>query len=532
MNSLEVTIGDLRFNPETGALTFADGSPVDLRHKSKEVLAHLVANAGQTVRKDAFFTTIWPDVAVGDESLAQCISDIRKLVGDDAKRIIQTVPREGYQLALVDVAARPRHRALLTAAFVLLTGLVSVAGWIYFQAPEARSGPPVVAVLPMEDLSLGENKGALGDMLSEGIITDLARYTQLKVIAKNSSFQFRKGGKDIDTIANALGVDYILTGSQQFDGEAVRVSFQLVDTRDGTHVFSDRFDRQLGDVFSVQDDIVTQIAAISGQTLMKHVTRVRGPEDVSSMMLNLRAFDAIAGKFSKENFNIAYDLQTRNVELYPDSPWGYMGVALLLRGAATWGWLDEPNESILARAKESAETALKLDPNNYMAHYTRARVHSQSGEPEEAIYRFEQAVALNPSASDILIGMSDPLLYLGRNEEALEALERAKSIDPLHGNWLFWQQGWAYWQTGECNKGIIAMNSMSHAPDTSKRMLAGLYACAGDKEKATAALKIWLKERPNYTIEDEISSTYDGTWKVEQYLGRWIKDMRFAGMPE
>ena len=411
MKSNEVVIGDLRFEPGTGKLTQADGSPAELRHKSKEVLALLVAHRGQTVPKRVFFDSIWADVAVGDESLAQCIADIRRLLGAEAKSIVQTIPREGYRLnatpASPAIVEQP-HRHRMASAMVLGAVLVGLAVWSFQSTSQARSGPPVVAVLPLDDLSLGENKGALGDMLSEGIITELARYDLIKVIAKNTSFQFRNSDDDLDRISEILNADYVLSGSQQYDGDAVRVTFQLVDTQTETHVFSNRFDRALGDIFSVQDEIVLQIAASAGQSVMRHAARTRGAEDVSATILSLRARDAFADKFSKESFETAYALESENVAKHPDSPWGHIGVALLLRAASNWGWLEEPPATVLARAKGHAEMALKIDPTNYMAHFARARVHSQSGELEQAILRFEKAAALTPSASDVLIAMETP----------------------------------------------------------------------------------------------------------------------------
>ena len=168
--------------------------------------------------------------------------------------------------------------------------------------------------------------------------------------------------------------------------------------------------------------------------------------------------------------------------------------------------MERSDKDILGEAFTMADIALNLAPDNYLAHYARARVHFQQGEMDQSLIHFERAIQLNPPDSGVLVGMSVPLLYVGQNKRAIEILLRAKAIDPLHGRWLLWQQGWAYWQTSNCQKGLDAMLAMANPPLTSQRMMAGIYACLGQKAEANAAFNVFLDKRPNWNMDVKIAS--------------------------
>lgn len=530
MKSAEIALGEVQFNRTTRTLTLA-GEEIELRNKSMDILVVLAGSPGEIVTKQNLLDQVWADATINEEGLVQCIADIRRAIGDTKKRIIQTVPRKGYRLNAEEIKPRTATRMpLLITVPIVFVCMALISGYVLTGKFTQPQSPPRIAVLPLEDLSLGESKGAMGNILSEGIITDLARFSQFKVVAKNSSFKFGDGYTDARKISEVLGADYILDGSQQFDGNELRVSYHLVDARDGTHVLSGRINSLLGDIFSVQDSVVQRIASSVGISILDDIPGKRGSEDVSALMLGLKARRHMR-HFSKENWEKAFALEQQSINQFPDSAWGHLGNALLLRSAASWGWLEEPKEQLLDRAEYHAQQAVTFDPDNYMAHFARARVHSEKGEMKQAIGRFEESIRLNPSDSQVLIGFSVALLYVGQNERALAILEQAKEIDPLHSDWLYWQQGWAYWQTNQCDKGVSAMTSMANPPVTSQRMLAALYACLGDKKNAQSALQVYLDKRPDYTMKDEIEKISSGQWEVPGAVERWLDDMRFAGMP-
>ena len=432
----------------------------------------------------------------------------------------------------------PKTIAALVATFI---AVLAIGAWAWFQwGDSGKNGTPVVAdtlnaspaiaVLPLDDLSNGDNKGYLSDALSEGIITELARFPQFKVIARNSSFQFRDSPTDIREIGKTLGVDYVLEGSQQYDGENVRVTIQLIEAKSGTHIFANKLDRKIEDLFKLQDEIVGIVSSKIGGTLIDYLPEKRVAGEVSSSLRSLQARKMLQN-FSRENWEKALALEQISVREDPESPWGYIGTALGLRVGARLGWVDRPRDEVEQEAFENSKKALALGPNNYMSHYAHARVLASLGRTKDSLRHFERAGELNPSDSKVLVGMSVPLLYTGQTERAIANLQRARSVDPLHGHFLLQMLGWAYWQNNECEKGLEEILSMSRPSASSRTMVAALYVCVGNLKDANVAMGEFLKKWPDRTLSIE-AERVKKEWTDKKIRKRWLNDMRLAGMPE
>ncbi len=514
-----------------GTLRTQAGDEIELRPQSREVLKLLASQPHAIVSKDQFAKTVWGDRIVSDDSLVQCIAEIRAGLADNARTIIQTVPRKGYRFvpgdAVTQKAPRFGSRTIAVAA-VLALFAVAVGLYVFAAREGGDARPSVVAVLPLDDLSAEPHRGYLSDALSEGIITELARFPQFQVVARNSSFQFRDAPKDLREIGTALGAGYVVEGSQQFNGDRIKVAVQLSDAASGVHLFADQYERDLDDLFEVQNEIVRQVASVVGQTLLSELPVRVAEKDVDSRLRGLQARN-IMTQLSYENWQKAVAIEETSIREEPDSAWGYIGKSLMLGAAAALGWR-EPREDVLEEATELAETAMQLAPENYMSHYTLARVLSRRSAYSESILHFERAAALNPSDSIIWIGMSVPLLYTGQTEQALEVLERAAKVDPLHGDWLRWQQGLAHWQNNACDKGLSAMQSMSTPPKSSFRALAALYVCLGRDDDAKNALATYLESRPEHTIVKE-KAAIPADWQPEGTATRWLDALQKAGLP-
>lgn len=515
---------------EDGVLKTATGEPVELRPQSRDVLALLIKAPNQTVTKDEFAKAVWDGRSVSEDSLVQCIAEIRAALGDTNREIIQTQPRKGYRF--VPPAAPVPNASSFPTRFRLLgaVALVSVAAvaLVFTFGGRANEHAPVVAVLPLEDQSATPHQGFLNDALSEGIITELARFPQFGVVARNSSFQFRSSPTDVREIGETLGAGYVLEGSQQFDGQRLRVTIKLVETETGAHLFADRYERDIDDLFVVQDEIVRQVAAVVGQVVLTDMPQRALPEDVDSRLRGLQA-RRIMTQLTYENWQKALALEETSIREEPDSAWGYIGKSLMLGAAARLGWM-QPRDEVLEESVGLAETALRLDPQNYMSHFALARVLSRRGEHAESILHFQRAAELNPSDSIVLIGMSVPLLYSGQTEEAIGVLERAAEVDPLHGDWLRWQLGWAYWQNEECEKGLEAMKSMASPPKASNKTLAALFVCLDRISDARSAMSVFLDTRPGFSREIEAEDV-PSDWKPDGMAERWMAAMQQSGMP-
>ncbi|MCR9148876.1 MAG: winged helix-turn-helix domain-containing protein [Rhodobacteraceae bacterium] len=241
LKSHHIRLGRAILDSASGRLFDEAGDELELRHQSRRVLSVLVEADGRTVTREMLVDRIWSGRAVSPDSVAQCIAEIRRVLGDAKKTIVETVPREGYRLVPPPPDARDQHGP-----------------------PE----PPVIAVLPFEDFSPAAHRGVLSDAFTENIITALARNPQMTVISRTSSAQFRDTGLGIGDIADRLGADFIVEGSQQYDGGRLRMTAQLIDCRTEAHVWADEIDVPLADLLETNSRISAKIANAVGFSIV------------------------------------------------------------------------------------------------------------------------------------------------------------------------------------------------------------------------------------------------------------------------
>jgi TolB-like protein len=218
---------------------------VALRRKSFEVLQYLIEHPERVVSKDEILATVWAGVTVGEDSLAQCITEIRRALGPTGRDVIKTVQRRGYLLSI------PRSSQDESAP----RGA---------QAPDALPLPdrPSIAVLPFANLGGQPQDDYFSDGIAEDITTELSRFSELFVIARNSSFQYNGKSIDVRQVGRELGVRYVLEGSVRREATRVRITAQLIEAATGMHLWAERYDRQLADALSVQDEVARQIVTV------------------------------------------------------------------------------------------------------------------------------------------------------------------------------------------------------------------------------------------------------------------------------
>src|SRR5258707_790429 len=239
---------------------------VELRPKSFEVLRYLLENADRIVTKEELMKAIWPHVIVTDQVLTHCVSEVRQAIGDGDQAIIKTIPRRGYRFAA------PVLRIAANAAAAPQPPPPAIEA-----RPSPDSGPrsqssldrPSVAVLPFANLSGDTRQDYFSDGISEDITTELSRFSELVVIARNSAFQYKGKAVDIRQVGRELGARYVLEGSVRRSGDRIRITAELIDAVTGAHRWAKRYDRELVDVFAVQDEVARAIVAI----LAAHVNR-------------------------------------------------------------------------------------------------------------------------------------------------------------------------------------------------------------------------------------------------------------------
>ncbi|TIM41978.1 MAG: adenylate/guanylate cyclase domain-containing protein [Mesorhizobium sp.] len=446
-------------------------------------------------------------------------------------------PVQAFRVILEGQAPRQPARSSpprwVWAGVAVLALILVLAGTTWRFWPSATvSDMPRIAVLPFDDMSAGADQGYLSDAVAEGIITELSRSKTYAVIARNSSFRYRDKPTDARQIGDELGVDYLLEGSQQKVGDRLKVTAQLLNAHDGSHLWANTYNREIGDLFVVQEEIIRTLADRVGQRIQRPLPKSDAAQ-VSALHYHLMGIAEIRKDFSAAGNALLRQFSLKAIKSDPNAQFGYIGLAWSYRNDAIFGWHEQEHDrdEALKRGAEYADKAILLAPDDAEAHHVRARIHTEAGEIEQALARFDQATALNPSDPNILVGSTDPLLYIGRTDEAIDRIEQAKGIDPFHPDYFHWQMGWALWEKNDCGAALAAMRKMSRIPSGAHRMLAGIHACLGNEREAREALAVFLKDSPGQSISKE-RREWEKIWTAPGSLERWIEHMRFAGLPE
>ncbi len=429
----ELRMGDWLVEPQLNRISRGE-TAVSLQPKVVEVLLFLADHPGEVLSKETIIKAVWPDTFVSDDVLTYSISELRKALSDDAKnpQYIQTILRKGYRL------------------------IAPVAHHVAAAAPQ-----PSVAVLAFSDMSPEKDQDYFCEGIAEEIINRLAHFQGLRVASRTSAFSFKGRSENVRTIGRQLGVSTVLEGSIRKAENRLRITVQLIDVDSGYHLWSERYDRELRDIFAIQDEISQSIAATLNVALSPgdgtvgrrvHTTNpqaydyyLRGRQffyryTIKGIEFALRLFFqaietdpayalAHAGLADCCSFLYMYagsrnehreqaDAASRNaVELDPQSAEARAarGVSLSLQGR-------------YREAEREFEAAIRLNPRLYEAHYFYARAAFAQGNPEKAIELYEKAGEVNPQDYQAPLLVAQIYSDLGRLEEAASSRRRGVEV--------------------------------------------------------------------------------------------------------
>src|SRR5262245_48212409 len=356
------------------------GLPLQLRPKSFDVLAYLSRNRGRLVSKTELIDQIWGHVAVTENSLVQCIKDMRQVLNGNSQFEIKTVPKRGYVFEGV-LAEAPRDApAAYTGQFPAL--------------PDR----PSIAVLPFENLSDEPDQEHFADGVTEDLITGLSRIKWLFVIARNSTFIYRDRQADFSVIGRELGVRYLLRGSIRRAAKRLRISAQLIEAQNGLHHWAEQYDLELGDMFAIQDEIARNVVgAIEPFVLAAESTRAFArPHDIGAWEMVARARTHV-WRLNADDNRAAIEALQQTVNAYPDHEPARSLLGFCLVFAAHNGWID-PGDG-LKRGREHTLRAIELDPWTTSGQIALGYLRMMEKRTIEAIAAFETAVRLNPNSA-------------------------------------------------------------------------------------------------------------------------------------
>ena len=533
LKSSEIDLGAVVLDCSVGQLFASDGKELDLRNQSREVLMALARKRGETVSQDALIEEVWQGRTVTADSVAQCIAEIRRVLEDSDKRIVETVPRKGYRLvpppaAAIEEPGRQLRRRQLALFAVAVLAACALAFALLRQAEPP--GPPVIAVLPFDDFSPPQHQGYLSDAVSDNIITLLARYPQFVVISQRSSFTFRDSDLATSEIAERLGAEYVLEGSQQYDGARVRTTARLIDGATEANLWADEFDVPLDELLQANSRISRKIAGAVGEKVVDMAEPRMREGDVSALLIANASQSRIMRNFTRESLLVNIAEQEQSIRDYPESAWGPLGQALSLRIGLRYGWVEGDEEAIRKRMYELARRAVELDPNNFMAYFALGRTLLMNRDVEGAAVAYRRAIELNPSSFFARNALGQALTFIGETDEALAVIAESERVDPLYGHDVQWEKSRIQWQKGECDQALETFRSAPAMPNAAKKMLAAIHYCLGNSKEATEAMADYVAENPKWTVSRERNINAD-IWIAPGVLDRWLTAMEAAGMP-
>ncbi|MET4114505.1 TolB-like protein/Tfp pilus assembly protein PilF [Bradyrhizobium sp. JR1.5] len=468
------------------------GAAVPLQPQVFDLLLYLVAQRTRVVSKDDLISQIWSDRIISDSALNSRINAARKALGDDgaSQRLIKTIPRKGFRF----VGEVREEVAAATASAQPVAAL-----------PRALADRPAVAVLAFENMSGDPAQDYFGDGISEDILTALSKQRWFMVIARNSSFTYKGRAVHIRQIAEELGVRYVVEGSVRKSDNRVRITAQLNDATTGSHLWAERYDRELVDVFAVQDEITNAIAAaIEPQIHAAESFRAhrKPPASLDAWDLLMRALSHY-WRVTRRDHETARALLERAVGIDPNYGQALSVLAANHMFGVHLGWAELAVVAPVAEA--AALAAVRCDHEDAWAHAALGSVYFSTRRLADALSEFEQALALNPNFSLAQGYYALALSYAGRPKDSFEAAQRAMRLSPRDPSLAIYHgiAGYARFTERRYGEAItLAREAIRHRGDLTGayRVLAVSAGMTGDGVLAEMALGELRRTQPNISL--------------------------------
>ena len=462
-----------------------------------DLLVHLVRNKDRVVSKDDMLATVWKGRIVSESTLTSHINAVRKALGDsgEAQRLVRTVPRKGIRF-VADVRG---EGALPAKAAPPLE-------------PEALSAPvsverPAIAVLPFTNMGGDADQEYFADGITEDIITALSKWRSFLVIARNSTFTYKGRSVDVRQVGRELGARYVLEGSVRKAANRVRITAQLIDTANATHLWAERYDRDLTDVFAIQDEISGHIATMVEPELGRYEQKL----SAAKSPINLQAWDCVHRgmhllyKFTQADIAAARPLFERAIELDPQFSRAHTGLAYTHQLDIVHSYTADRPGSI-AQLLEHATRGVQLDEGDSYAHLMLAFGYRWAGEHDLTIAAARKAIEVNPSDAWAVASLGMALDLAGQHREGLAYFERAITLSPRDPHVKFYlvlgARGWLA-ARDYANAETWARRSIEKDPSQGRPhlMLAAAFGHLGRTREARAELDTSERLQPGFAAK-------------------------------
>ena len=399
------------------------------------------------------------------------------------------------------------------------------------EAPRAERPAPAlpkkasIAVLPFTNMSGDPEQEYFADGLTEDLITDLSKVAGLLVISRHSSFTYKGRSADIRSVARDLGVQFIVEGSVRRAAARVRINVQLVDAKDGTHLWADRFDRDLSDFFILQDEVVGRVvSALSGLLPSVRLAKRQRATSIDAYDLFVRA--RVMVNQSDDNNKAARSMLERAIELDPEFADAHACLALShLHGRVYWGEASDPNGSL---ALAAAQRAVALDPGNADAHAVLGNVLIYRGRLVEGTAEMMTALQIDPNNADCWGYLAEAKGWEGNAVEGIDYIGNALRLNPHPPGWYYWCLGFVKYAAGQYEEAIQALRHEATHRSESQRILAASLVQLGRLEEAKLEAAQFLAAHPHFSIENWASTQpFQRDADRQHFIDGYLK----AGLP-
>jgi TolB-like protein/cytochrome c-type biogenesis protein CcmH/NrfG len=477
------------------------GQGVPVEPQVFDLLRYLLENRDRVVSKDDLFDNIWEGRIVSESTLTSRINAVRKAVGDSGRdqRLVRTIARKGFRfIGDVRVQVEPKPEEIPSQ--------LSNQDNERPRTALAALDRTAIAVLPFTNMSGEPEQEYFSDGISEDIITALSKLRWFYLIARNSSFVYRGKSVRLKQIGEALGVGYVVEGSVRKDGDRVRIAVQLIDVVTGSHIWAERYDRSLADVFAVQDEITQAIvAAIEPQLYAAENFRAqrKAPDSMDAWDLVMRALSHY-WRVTRQDNVVAQALLEKAINIDPNYGQALGVLAASHIFSAHMGW--ETMAKAVPVAERAALAAIHADSEDPWAHYALASVYLFNRKFDDSLAEFELALRLNPNFSPARGYYGVALSYCGRWEEGDRAARHALRLSPRDPFAAIYCGVAAYSQfVGRNYEEAIRMSreALRHRADFvgAHRVLTAAAAAGGFDDIARAALTELRRVQPNISLE-------------------------------
>jgi len=435
-----------------------------------------------------------------------------------------------------------RHALVLVAALILIAAAVAI--WRSYLQPtptrevaskEKMAFPlpdkPSIAVLPFVNMSGDTKEEYFSDGITEEIITALSKVPYLFVISRQSTFTYKGKPVKVKQVSEELGVRYVLEGSVRKAGDKVRITAQLIDAITGHHLWAERYDRDLKDIFALQDEITMKIITALQVKLTQGEQAAMIGKGTKNLEAFLKCLQSLASltTHTKEGNALGRKLAEEAIALDPKYPRPYVALAQTYMLDILLGTTESPGRS-MAKALELLKKAITLDDSEAAAHGVLGYLYAMMGQYDKAIAEAERSVSLNPNDASNLTRMSFVLNNTGRAEEAISVLKSVRRLNPTPPQAYYVQLSTAYRLTGQYKEAIeTAKEALKHVPNNQLAylQLVTAYSMAGQEQEARAAAIEVLKLNPKFSLEQYARTLY---FKNQADKERTIEALRKAGL--